>query len=62
MELELGTGILTMMNRETGEVHDWGKIAPLSFAQEDWSPYSEPEKTVKGVFNSATLYLYNYGF
>ena len=55
MELELGTGTLTMMDRETGEVYDWGEIAPLSFAQEDWSPYAEPEKTVKGVFNSATL-------
>lgn len=27
----------------------------MSFAQEDWSPYAEPEKTVKGVFNSATI-------
>ena len=55
MELELGTGTLTMMNRETGEVHDWGEITPMLFTQEDWSPYAEPEKTVKGVFNSATL-------
>lgn len=55
MELELGAGTLTMTNRKTGEVYDWGEIAPLSFAQEDWSPYAEPEKTVKGVFNSATL-------
>ena len=55
MELELGTGTLTMMNRETGEVHDWGEITPMSFAQEDWSSYSEPEKTIKGIFNSATI-------
>ena len=55
MELELGTGTLTMMNRETGEVYDWGEITPLSFEQDDLSPRAEPEKTVKGVFNSATL-------
>ena len=55
MELELGTGTLTMTNRVTGEVYDWGEITPLSLTQEDWSPYAEPEKTVKGVFNSATL-------
>ena len=55
MELELGTGTLTMMNRETGEVYDWGEITPLSFEQDDLSPYVEPEKTVKGVFNSATI-------
>ena len=55
MELELGTGTLTMMNRETGEVHDWGEITPMSFAQEDWSSYAEPEKTIKGIFNSATI-------
>ena len=51
----LGTGTLTMMNRETGEVHDWGEITPMSLEQEVWSPYVEPKKTVKGVFNSATL-------
>ena len=44
MELELGTGTLTMMNRETGEVHDWGEITPMSLEREDWSPYAEPEK------------------
>ena len=55
MNLELSTGTLTVMNRETGEVHDWGEITPLSFEQDDLSPHAEPEKTVKGVFNSATL-------
>ena len=55
MNFELGTGTLMMMNRETGEVHDWGEITPLSFEQDDLSPYVEPEKTVKGVFSSATL-------
>lgn len=56
MELELGTGTLTMMNKETGEVYDWGEITPMSLEREDWSPYAEPEKTIKGVFNSATLF------
>ena len=55
MNFELGTGTLMMMNRETGEVHDWGEITPLSFEQDDLSPHAEPEKTVKGVFNSATI-------
>lgn len=55
MEFELGTGTLTMMNRVTGEVYDWGEITPMSFEREDWSPKEEPEKTIKGVFNSATL-------
>lgn len=55
MELELGTGTLTMMNRETGEVHDWGEITPMSLEQEVWSPNEEPEKTIKGIFNSATI-------
>ena len=55
MNFELGTGTLTMMNRETGEVHDWGEITPLSFEQDDLSPHAEPEKTVKGIFNSATI-------
>ena len=55
MELELGTGTLTMINRETGEVHDWGEITPMSLEQEVWSPHEEPEKTIKGIFNSATI-------
>ena len=55
MNFELGTGTLMMMNRETGEVHDWGEITPLSFEQDDLSPHAEPEKTVKGIFNSATF-------
>ena len=44
-----------MMDRVTGEVHDWGEITPMSLEREDWSPYAEPEKTIKGIFNSATL-------
>ena len=55
MEFELGTGTLTMMNRETGEVHDWGEITPMSLEQEVWSPHEEPKKTIKGIFNSATI-------
>ena len=55
MELELGTGTLTMTNRVTGEVYDWGEITPLSLTQEDWSPNEEPEKAIKGIFNSATI-------
>ena len=34
MEFELGTGTLTMMNRETGEVHDWGEITPNQLHRE----------------------------
>ena len=55
MELELGTGTLTMTNIETGDVYDWGEITPMSIEQEAWSPKEEPEKTIKGIFNSATL-------
>ena len=55
MELELGTGTLTMMNIETGEVHDWGEITPMSLEQEVWSPHEEPEKTIKGFARPATL-------
>ena len=55
MNFELGTGTLMMMNIETGEVHDWGEITPLSFEQDDLSPHEEPEKTIKRIFNSATI-------
>ena len=55
MELELGTGTLTMMNRETGEVHGWGEITPMSLEQEAWSPNEKPKKTIKGIFNSVTI-------
>ena len=55
MKLELGTGTLTMMNRVTGEVYDWGEITPMSLEQEVWSPNEEAEKTIKGIFNSATI-------
>ena len=55
MEFELGTGTLTMMNRETGEVHDWGEITPMSLEQEVWSPNEEAEKTIRGIFNSTTI-------
>ena len=55
MEFELGTGTLTMMDKETGEVYDWGEITPISLEQEVWSPNEEPNKTIKRVCNSATL-------
>ena len=55
MELELGTGTLTMTNIKTGEVYDWGEITPMSLEREEWSPNEEPEKTIKGIFNSATI-------
>lgn len=55
MELELGAGTLTMMNKETGKIYDWGEISPMSLEREEWSPHEEPEKTIKGVFNSATI-------
>ena len=55
MGIELGTGTLTMINKETGEVYDWGEITPMSLEQEAWSPNEEPEKTIKGIFNSATI-------
>ena len=55
MELELGTGTLTMTNIKTGEVYEWGEITPMSLEREEWSPNEEPEKTIKGIFNSATI-------
>lgn len=38
MDFELGTGTLTMMNKDTGEMYDWGEITPMSIEQEIWSP------------------------
>ena len=55
MELELGTGTLTMMNKETGEVYDWGEISSMSLEVEKWSNKEEPEKTIKGFTRPATL-------
>ena len=55
MNFELDTGTLKMINRETGEVHDWGEITPMSLEQEVWSPNEELEKTIKGIYNSATF-------
>ena len=55
MEFELGTGTLTMMNKETGEVYDWGEISPMSLEVETWSNKEEPEKTIKGFTRPATF-------
>lgn len=55
MDFELGTGTLTMMNKETGEMYDWGEITPMSIEQEIWSPKEELEKTKKGFTIPATL-------
>lgn len=55
MDFELGTGTLTMINKETGEMYDWGEITPMSIEQEIWSPKEEPEKTIKGFAIPETL-------
>ncbi len=55
MEFELGTGFLTMIDRDTGEQFDLGEAAPMEMEIEEWSNKEEPSKTIKGFTNSATF-------
>jgi len=55
MGIELGSGFLTMTDRDTGEAFDLGEIFPMELEQEIWSPNEEPEKTIKGFTIPATL-------
>ena len=51
MEFELGTGFLTMIDRDTGERFDLGEVAPMEMEVEEWSNKEEPERVVKGFTN-----------
>ena len=51
MGFELGTGFLTMIDRDTGEHFDLGEVAPLEMEVEGWSDKEEPQKTIKGFTN-----------
>lgn len=55
MGFELGSGFLTMIDRDTGESFDFGEITPLEMEVEEWSNKEEPEKVVKGFTNPGTL-------
>ena len=55
MNFELGTGFLTMIDRDTGESFDLGEVAPLEMEVEEWSDKEEPSRTIKGFANSATF-------
>lgn len=55
MGIELGTGLLTMIDRDTGEQFDLGEVAPLEMEIEQWSDKEEPSKTIKGFANPATF-------
>lgn len=55
MGFELGTGFLTMIDRDTGEQFDLGEVAPMEMEVEEWSNKEEPLKIIKGFTNSATF-------
>ena len=55
MNFELGTGFLTMIERDTGEEFNLGKVAPLEMEVEEWSNKEEPSKTINGFTNLATF-------
>lgn len=55
MGFELGTGFLTMIDRDTGEQFDLGEVVPMEMEVEEWSNKEEPQKTIKGFTNSATF-------
>ena len=37
MGFELGTGFLTMIDRDTGEQFDLGEVTPMEMEVEEWS-------------------------
>ena len=55
MGFELGTGFLTMIDRDTGEQFDLGEVTPMGMEVEEWSNKEEPSKTIKGFTNPATF-------
>lgn len=55
MGFELGTGFLTIIDRDTGEQFDLGEVTPMEMEVEEWSNKEEPQKTIKGFTNSATF-------
>ena len=55
MGFELGTGFLTIIDRDTGEQFDLGEVSPLEMEVEEWSDKEEPEKVIKGFTNPATF-------
>lgn len=55
MDFKLGTGFLTMIDRDTGEQFDLGEVAPMEMEVEEWSNKEEPSKTIKGFTNAATF-------
>lgn len=55
MEFELGTGFLTMIDRDISEQFDLGEVTPLEIEVEEWSNKEEPSKTIKGFANPATF-------
>lgn len=55
MGFELGTGFLTMIDRDTGEQFDLGEVTPMEMEVEEWCNKEEPSKTIKGFTNPATF-------
>lgn len=55
MDFKLRTGFFTMIDRDTGEQFDLGKVTPMEMEVEEWSNKEEPQKTIKGFTNSATF-------
>ena len=51
MEFELGSGFLTMIDRDTGESFELGKVTPMEMEVEEWSNKEEPERVIKGFAN-----------
>ena len=44
MGFELSTETLKMVNKETGEVYDWGEVTPMSLEREVCTPNEDLEK------------------